>query len=210
VAIYDLEEQEKIDALRRWWEENRKFVLTTIVACLVAVAAVNGWRWYQRTQAAEAAEIFKTMSGVSGKENLSKIQETSARLRNDYGSTAYAPRAALVAAEASFKARDLPRARSELQWVMDNADEAGLRDLARLRLAGVALDEKKPDEALALLNAQHDSAFDGLYLELKGDVLVAQGKRDEAREAYTEALKETDAGYRAIIEAKRDAVGEAN
>lgn len=208
MAVYDLEEQEKIEALRSWWKENGKFVLLTLAACLIAIAAVNGWRWYQRTQAAEAAEIFKRISGLSGKENLSKIQETSQRLRADYAATAYAARAALISAEESFKAGDLARARNELQWVVDESREPGLVDIARLRLAGVALDEKKPEEALQLLNAPHDAAFGGLYLELKGDVLVAQGKLNEARDAYNEALKKTEGGYRAIIEAKRDAVGE--
>lgn len=210
MAIYDLEEQEKIDALKAWWKENANFVLLTVVACLIAIAAVNGWRWYQRTQAGEAAQIFNVVSELSGKENLSKIQETSARLRAGYGSTGYAARAALKSGEASFKAGDLARARSELQWVVDNADDAGLRSIARLRLAAVILDENKPDEALAILNAEHETAFDGLYLELKGDVLVAQGKIAEARDAYSEALKTIEGAYRAIIEAKRDSLGEGN
>jgi predicted negative regulator of RcsB-dependent stress response len=209
VAIYDLEEQEKIDALKSWWKENGRFVLLTLAGCIVAIVAVNAWRWHQRTQAEQAAEVFATISKLSGAENLSKIQETAERLRDEYGATAYASRAALLSAEASFNARDLAHARKELDWVLANSGEEGLRDIAGLRLAAVALDEKKYDEALSLLNTKHENAFDGLYLELKGDVLVAQDKTGEARAAYTEALKTIEGEYRAIIEAKRDALGEA-
>lgn len=209
MAIYDLEEQEKIDALKGWWKENGRLVLLTLAACIIAIAAVNAWRWHQRTQAEQAAEMFATISELSGKENAGKIQETAAQLRDKYASTGYASRAALKSAEASFNIRDLARARNDLEWVIDNTDEQGLRDIARLRLAAVALDEKKYDEAMKLLNAEHENVFDGLYLELKGDVLVAQDKIDEARTAYSESLKKIQGDYRGIIEAKHDALGEA-
>ncbi len=210
MAIYDLEEQEKIDALKAWWKEYGKLVILTIVACLIAIAAVKAWRWHQHAQAEEAAEIYSTVSNLSAKEDLTKIQETAKRLRDDYAFTGYAARAALLSAEASFETGDLARARSELEWVIENSREEGLRDIARLRLAAVALDEKKYDEAMSVLNAKHENAFDGLFLELKGDVLFAQGKTDEARDAYSEALKKIDGQYRAIVEAKLDAVGEKN
>jgi predicted negative regulator of RcsB-dependent stress response len=209
MAIYDLEEQEKIDALKGWWKENGRLVLLTLAACIIAIAAVNAWRWHQRTQAEQAAEMFATISELSGKENAGKIQETAAQLRDKYASTGYASRAALKSAEASFSIRDLARARNDLKWVIDKTDEQGLRDIARLRLAAVALDEKKYDEAMKLLNTEHENAFDGLYLELKGDVLVAQDKIEEARTAYSESLKKIQGDYRGIIEAKRDALGEA-
>ena len=210
MAVYDLEEQEKIDALKAWWKEYGKLVILTIIACLIAIAGVRAWRWHQQTQAEEAAEVFSTVSNLSASEDLPKIQETAKHLRDEYGFTGYAPRAALLSAEASFEAGDLARTRAELEWVIENSREEGLRDIARLRLAAVALDEKKYDEAMSLLNAKHENAFDGLFLELQGDVLFAQGKADEARDAYSEALKKIEGQYRAIVEAKLDAVGEKN
>jgi predicted negative regulator of RcsB-dependent stress response len=208
MPVYDLEEQEKIDALKAWWRQYGKLVILTIVACFAAIGAVNAWRWYQNRQAEQAAEVFAPIPRLSDKEDLAKIQDAAARLRQDYGSTGYAARAALLSAEASFKAGDIARARSELEWVIEHSREAGLRDIARLRLAAVALDEKKYDEAMSLLNSKHENAFDGLFLELKGDVLVAQGKIDEARELYSEALKKIEGQYRPIVEAKRDSLGE--
>jgi predicted negative regulator of RcsB-dependent stress response len=92
--------------------------------------------------------------------------------------------AALSAARAGFESGDLDAAKAQLQWVIDNAKEDEMRDVARMRLAGVLLDEKKYDDALALANAGQSAAFSGLYADLKGDILLAQGKRGEARGAY--------------------------
>jgi predicted negative regulator of RcsB-dependent stress response len=93
---------------------------------------------------------------------------------------------------------------------MEHAKEDELRDVARLRLARVLIDEKKPDEALKLLEAKHGDSFTGLYADVKGDVLLAQGKRQEARAAYQVALDKSDAAspLRQIIQLKLDAVGE--
>ena len=82
---------------------------------------------------------------------------------------------------------------------------------ARLRLAGILLDEKKYDEALKLLSAKSTDAYAALYADLKGDVLAAQGKPAEARAAYQLALDKSAAAsqYRALIELKLDALGDA-
>jgi predicted negative regulator of RcsB-dependent stress response len=96
-----------------------------------------------------------------------------------------------------------------LQWVIDHAKDSQSQDLARLHLAGVLLDEKNYAEALKLLSAKHDVAFESLYSDLKGDVLAIQGKPDEARTAYRTALDKLpkDNAARSIIEIKLDALG---
>jgi predicted negative regulator of RcsB-dependent stress response len=94
---------------------------------------------------------------------------------------------------------------------MDNAKESEIRDIARLRLAGVLLDEKNHAEALKLVDAKPVDSLVGLYADLKGDILLAQGKKAEARSAYQLALDKSEAGssYRSIIQMKLDALGEA-
>ena len=84
-----------------------------------------------------------------------------------------------------------------------------LKDVARLRLAAVLLDEKNYADALKLLEAKHPDSFDGLYADLRGDVLSAQGKIDEARSSYKLAYEKIDAQsmYRNLIQMKLDALG---
>ena len=65
------------------------------------------------------------------------------------------------------------------------------------------------DAATKLLDAQHDPAFNGLYADLKGDLLAQQGKTDEAKKAYRTALEKLDqkGEYRNLVQMKLDALG---
>jgi predicted negative regulator of RcsB-dependent stress response len=107
--------------------------------------------------------------------------------------------------------KDLALAKTQLQWVVDHASEDTLKDVARLRLAAIFLDEKNYTDALKQLEAKHADSFDGLYADLRGDVLSAQGKTDEARSSYKLAYEKIDAQsmYRNLIQMKLDALGVA-
>ena len=143
--------------------------------------------------------------------DIKRVNDAAAAVMDKFASTAYAPRAALLAAQLNEQLKDVGRAKSQLQWVIDHSKEAGLKDVARLRMAAIQLDEKNYDSALNLLETAHPSSFDGLYADLRGDVLSAQGKMDEARSAYKLAHEKTDAKsmYRNLIQMKLDALGSA-
>ena len=100
---------------------------------------------------------------------------------------------------------------TQLEWALNRAKDEETSAVARLRLAAVRLDEKQYDEALRLLDAKHPPAFDGLYLDLRGDVMLAQGKTAEARAAYQDALAKLaeQGNYRLVVQAKLDALGGA-
>jgi predicted negative regulator of RcsB-dependent stress response len=139
------------------------------------------------------------------------VRAIAAQVIERYGSTQYAGMAALAAAKAGVATGEVDDAKKNLQWAIDHAKEDEMRDVARLRLAGVLLDEKKYDDALKLLSAKTGDAFVALYADLRGDVLAAQGKPAEARAAYQQALDKSDSGsrYRPLIEIKLDAAGDA-
>jgi predicted negative regulator of RcsB-dependent stress response len=208
---FDLEEQEQIEALKAWWKEHGTLVALAIMVCALSFAAYQGWRYYKRGQAAAAVTLYEQLDQAQRAGELKKVRDIATRITEEYSSTAYGPLAALSAAQASFKSGDLPGAKAQLQWVMDKTKQAELRDIARLRLAGVLLDEKKPDEALKLLEAKPVDSMTALYADRHGDILLTQGKRAEARSAYQLALDRTEAGsqYRGVLEAKLDSLGDA-
>jgi predicted negative regulator of RcsB-dependent stress response len=208
---YDLEEQEQIAALKSWWKENGLLVMLVVVAASLSFAGFNGWRYYRTSQATQALALYQQLDQAEGAADHKKVRDIAAQLTGKYGATAYGAYAALSAAHAAFEMGDLAGARAQLQWVIDNADEDEARDTARLRLAGVLFDEKKPEEALKLLEARPVDSMAGLYSDLRGDILASQGKRAEARAAYQTALDRSDAGsaYRAVIQMKLDSLGEA-
>ncbi|MGH8716198.1 MAG: tetratricopeptide repeat protein [Burkholderiales bacterium] len=207
--MYDLQEQEQIDELKDWWKKNGRVVILTIITFVVAAAGVQAWRYYQQSQAQQAAELYGALQQLVPENNAKKIRETSAIIIERFSSTAYAPRAALIAAKINYQAGDAQSAKAQLQWVIDHAAEDELQDIARLRLAGMLVDEKNYAQALQLLEAKHNLSYDAFYLDLKGDVLVAQGKFAEARSAYQAALSKADkkSTYRDLIQIKLDALG---
>lgn len=208
---YDLEEQEQIETIKAWWAQHGKLVLLAVTVCVLAIAAFQGWRYYRHQQSVAAVTLYDQLVQAERANDGKKVRDIASQITERYSRTAYAAMAALAAARAAFDAGDLTAAKLQLQWAIDHARDDELRDVARLRLAGVLLDEKKYAEALALVDAKHGETFSGRYADVKGDILVAQGKRAEARGAYQLALDKSDAQspYRAMIQAKLDALGDA-
>ncbi len=208
---YDLEEQEQLETLKAWWQQYGNLVILTATACLVTIAAFQGWRYYRYEQALAAVTLYEQLVQAERAKQPKKVRDIAAQIADKYAATPYATLAALVAARAGFETGDLAATKAHLQWVIDKAQEEEVRDVARLRLAGVLLDEKKYAEALELVQAKHGDAFSGLYADLKGDILAAQGRLAEARSAYQLAFDKSDtqSPYRMMIQAKLDALGDA-
>lgn len=207
---YDLEEQEQLAAIKSWWAQYGRLVIVAVVGGILVFGGIRGWHYYRSSQAAAGAALFSQQQAAERANDHKKVRDIATQLVDQYGSTAYAVLAALAAAKSAFDTGDLDAARTRLQWVIDNAKEDESKDIARLRLARVLFDEKKPDEALKLLQVKHGDSFAGLYADLRGDVLLSQGKRQEARAAYQLALDRSPAAspLRQIIQLKIDAVGD--
>jgi predicted negative regulator of RcsB-dependent stress response len=130
---------------------------------------------------------------ITDAKNLKAIQLVSAELMDKFPSTPYAGRAALTAAKANFQAHEIKSAKSQLEWATKHAKEDAIQAMALLELASLQFEEKDYAGALKTLAEKHIAGFDGLFADLKGDVLVTQGKSSEAKVAYKEALEKLDA-----------------
>jgi predicted negative regulator of RcsB-dependent stress response len=207
---YDLEEQEQLETIKAWWKDYGNLVILTVTACVFTIAAFQGWRYYRHQQALAAVTLYDQLTQAERANDAKKVRDIAAQITDKYAATPYAAMSALAAGRASFDSGDLAAAKAQLKWVIDNAREDEVRDMARLRLASVLLDEKNYAEALALVQDKHLEAFSGIYADLKGDILVAQGKPAEARGAYQIAFDKSDAqsAYRTMIQAKLDALGD--
>jgi predicted negative regulator of RcsB-dependent stress response len=211
MAVLDLQEQEQLEAFKTWWKDNRNQVLGMLLIMVVATSGWRGWQYYQHQQATEAVTLYQQFIAQLASKDAKRINDAAAAVTDKFASTAYAARAELQAAQVNEQGKDLAQAKTQLQWVIDHAGEATLKDVARLRLAAVLLDEKNYADALKQLEAKHPDSFDGLYADLRGDVLSAQGKIDEARSSYKLAYEKIDAQsmYRNLIQMKLDALGAA-
>jgi predicted negative regulator of RcsB-dependent stress response len=207
---YDFEEQERIAELRAWWEDNRWYVLGAVAGLLLAVAGYRGWLYWQERQADDAAAMYTPVAEAAKSQDAKKISAAAMPLVKKHPGSFYASEAALVAAKAAFEAGSLAEARGHLEWVVDNGVEEH-RGIARMRLAAVLLEEKKYDEALKTLDASKDEAFVALAADLRGDIMLAQGRLDEARAAYKLATEKAEPRnpVKGIAETKLNALGGA-
>lgn len=207
---YDFEEQERIAELKAWWEDNRWYVLGAVAGLLLAVAGYRGWIYWQERQADDAAAMYTPVAEAAKSQDAKKISEAAKPLVKKHPGSFYASEAALVAAKAAFEAGNLAEARGHLEWAVDNGVEEH-RGIARMRLAAVLLEEKKYDEALKTLDANKDEAFVALVADLRGDIMLAQGRLDEARAAYKLATEKAEPRnpVKGIAETKLNALGGA-
>ena len=205
---YDLEEQEQLDEFKAWWKQNGTMISTLLISLLVAYVAYQGWHYYQNKQAVEASTQYQELL-VTESKDLKAIQKKSAKLMESFSATPYAGRAALFAAKANYQANEIKSAKAQLDWTVKNAKESAVSALATLQLANILSEEKNFEGALKLLNAPHDSGFDGLFADLKGDVLVSLGRNAEAKEAYQQALTKLDpqGKFRVLTQQKLESLG---
>ena len=207
---YDLEEQEQLASVKGWWHDNGARVLMVISVVAIVGAGWQGWRYWQANQARQAGAHYETLLKATRDGDAKALRDAGGTLVESFPGTLYASMGALVAARFHVERADLKNAKAQLQWVLERSPSDELRDLARLRLAAVLLDEKAHDEALALLAAKHAPALEGQYAALKGDVLVASNKTADAKAAYRQALEKTDersGAFRDSVHLRLDALG---
>lgn len=186
---YDLEEQEQIDTFKAFWERWGNLILTTVTVVLLAFAAWRGWGWYQDNRASQASQAYELLRVAAEKKDLPKVKESAGVVFEQFGSTVYGPMAGLVAAKAYIEADDPKSAKAALQWVIEKTGDGEFRQVARVRLSGILLDEKQYDEALKLVAGEEAGRYSAPLADRRGDILAAQGKRDDAKVAYKLALE---------------------
>jgi predicted negative regulator of RcsB-dependent stress response len=179
-----------------------------VIAFVVGVGGIQGWRYYKHERNARASDVFVELQEAVKVGDGKRAADLAGKLKAEYAGTAYASKAALLAARLQFDSDDLKAAEANLRWAADNGD-ANTAALARLRLAAVLLDDARYDEALKVLAAPHPEPFAALFADARGDVLVAQGKSGDAAAAYQVALDKLprSSTYRNVVEIKRDALG---
>jgi predicted negative regulator of RcsB-dependent stress response len=206
---YDLEEQEQIDAFKAWWNKWGNLILGGVTIVLLAVAGYRGWQYMQAKEATNAAALYETLKQHIGAKDLTKAKEASGTIFEKHAGTAYAQVAALQMAKLYVDQKDSKGAKTVLEWATTKAKDPEFQHSARLRLAGLLLDEKAYDEGLKVLSVTPPDAYLALYADRKGDLLFAQGKPAEAKASYKQAIDKMDerSPLKEAVKVKYDALG---
>jgi predicted negative regulator of RcsB-dependent stress response len=201
-------EDEQVEQLRRWWKKNG---FSTMVGIAVGIGVVAGWQmWtnYQQQQSSAAASYYQQVINSIKTEQIAQAEITGETLLREYGNTGYATLAALLLARSSVEQQKMQEAQHYLTWVEEHTSIDEYKQIARLRLARLLNQNNDQDGALALLDKGDAGTFSGVYQDLKGDILLKQGKVEAAKTAYVLALTQVqEAGLKQLIKMKLDDMG---
>ena len=208
---YDLEEQEQLATMKAWWSRYGNLVTWLLIAALAVYSGWSAWNYYLRNQSAQAGQLYEEVQKGASANDSARVLRAAADMQEKFPRTAYAQMTGLTAAKIAFEANDLKNAKAQLQWVADHAADEEYRAVARVRLAGILLDEKAYDDGIKLLAGDFPAAFAGVVADRRGDLLAAQNKVADARSAYQAALAKMDQKNpgRLLIQLKLDALGGA-
>ena len=184
----DLEEQEQVDELKALWKKYGSYITRGVIAFFVLYGLFQGWGYYQTKQSLGASELYQSIV-VLDEKNTKDILEKSQKLMDDYSGTPYAGRAAILFAKASYLDGNKDKAKEKLDWATSHAKESATESIALIQFGQILVEEKKYEDALKKVNDVENEGYLGLSNDLKGDILNAMGKKEEAKKAYQEALK---------------------
>ncbi|HQY75153.1 MAG TPA: tetratricopeptide repeat protein, partial [Rhodoferax sp.] len=158
----DLEEQEQLDQLKHFWKQYGNAITLSLFLVLGAYIAWNGYQYWQRSQAAQAAAMFDEIEKVARGSDPTKLDRAFGEMKDRFGSTTYAQQAALLVAKSQYEIGQIDSAKAALGWVSEKGGDKGYVSIARLRLAAILLDAKAYDEALKVLDADLNEGFSAL------------------------------------------------
>lgn len=202
-------EQEQVEKLKQWWKTYGSALLVGIALGLAILFGNKYWTDYKQQRAAAASALYDQLLQDYRKKAFDDVRKTAGKIIDEYSETPYAGLAAMMVARVSFDAKQSEEVRRQLRWAIDHASDVGTRHAARLRLARVLAADGEIDAALALISIKDTAGFESDYEELRGDLLVAKGDKQAAREAYVRAIKHLDAtsSYLPVLNMKLDDLG---
>jgi len=206
---FDLQEQEQLEELKHFWNKWGTSITWLLIVVFGSFAAWNGYKFWQTRQAQQATALLEAVELAAQGGDMARVEQAFGDISKGYAGTTQAGQAGLLAAKALADAGKWDAAKAALTWVGANAADPGYAALGRLRLAGVLVQAKDYDAALAQLSGSFPPEFAALVADRKGDVLALQSKPQEAVAEYRKAYEAMDARetYRRLVEAKLNALG---
>ncbi|MBN4053517.1 tetratricopeptide repeat protein [Haliea sp. AH-315-K21] len=199
---YDTDE-EQIEALKSWWDENGTSVIVGIIFVLAVLFGSRYWQSSQTSVTEAASDMYAKMADsiqldtdldIDNTELIS-AQNLHIELKNNFANSVYSRYSALLMARLYVQKNELDEAARELQWILDNPGLGFLKSIddelaltTRSRLARVFLAQGDAGAALQLLDEVEPGSFAGVFAEIEGDAYVALGRVEDAIEAYQTAL----------------------
>jgi len=204
-------EQEQVEAIKKWWKENGRAVILGVVVGMAALVGGRMWIEHKQGRAETASMHYEAMMQKVARGEAGAVLQQGGQIVQQFAGTPYAALAALAMAKVKVEQGDSAAAGAHLRWVMEHAEQKGLQHIARLRLAELLIGSGQYAEALDLVSVAEQGGFAPSYEELKGDIHLALGAREKARDAYAQALAALgpNSVSRGLLQMKLDDLGGA-
>ncbi|WP_118809103.1 YfgM family protein [Haemophilus haemolyticus] len=183
---YSIEEEQEINQLKDWWKENGK---TIIVAFILGVGGMFGWRYWQAHQAEQIAQasaqydalIYSAQQDEQAKKaNIEQFVQANSK-------TAYAVFTLLDEAKKATEKQDFAAAEANLNQALTQSQDEVLTSIIALRLSAVQFQLGQLDNALTTLNQVKGESFNARKAILTGDIQVAKGDKVAAKNSFEQA-----------------------
>ena len=208
VDTYNAHDQGEV--VKKWLKDNGSAIVIGLVIAFGGLFGFKKWQSWQETSRELASYEYDVLEQYLAQDQLDAAMDNLQTLRDDYGKSPYASLAALQMARARMQVNQPDLAIGLYEYVIENGYPKALRVVARERLARVLLDQGQPEQALATLDGAEDiSGFEARYAEVRGDILLEQGRTEEAIDAYRTALDtlEEGVGDRSLLVIKLESLG---
>ncbi len=204
------QEQESVAAFAAFWKKWGLLLTSFILAVLLGVGAWSGYDWYKNNQATKAANLYTQILQHAQQPNkIEQLIKSFNELKNQYPNTMQAQQAALLVGRILYEKGKMNEAQEAISFAASNSSNLGLQSAARIQLAGVYIEQKKYNEALAQVSSNIIPSYLALANDRKGDAYAIQNKTKEAIEAYTKAYQAMpeEQTYKQLIALKLSRLG---
>jgi predicted negative regulator of RcsB-dependent stress response len=207
VSVYDSDD-EQVEALKKWWNENGRSIVVGMVLGLGAVFGWQSWTQHQEQVASQASLRYEKMAIAIQAGSVESAVKQGEKIVTEWPESSYAAFASLDMAKIKLSQGDSEAVKQHYEWVLNNAKDPSLKQLARLRMARILLSTNNIEGAEALVAKADKDSYAGEFAALRGDIAKAKKEFAAARTAYTEALN-SNAGNSRIIQMKLDDLAKA-
>lgn len=202
MEVYSSEEQQ-VEAIKRFW---REYGMTIVAGVVIGLGSLYGFRYYQGSQLAQAEQAssgFEQLLQAKENQQASWLSDAEQYIAA-HERTSYAQFAALMKARDAVMQGEYSQAEQQLNWVIANSQDHVIKTIARLRLARVHLQQEQATQALAALEGQVPASFKAQQQELMGDIQLALGDAEAAKQAYLLARSSDGAEGNQLLKIKLD------
>jgi len=201
-----LSPEEQDERAKQWLKDNGPAIAIGIALGIGAIIGFNKYKDGIQQNAEQASALFSTALDQVNESESADIAAQVTKLKEEHTGSSYASKASLIKATQLAKT-NLDAAYTELQWVVDNAPEKGLKHTAIIRQAKIKTSQGDLDIARSLATPSSYDGFESHYNEILGDIEVKAGNLLVARtyyEAASDALTDADFAYKQVLGLKLD------